>query len=147
MSQQFRLLADETVGGIEKEDVDPRIGGWRVARIFEPSKQIAGMDAASFRYAQDADILAQSIQGRSIGFEEIDECRSSAETFQSHAACPRKTIRHPAIRQQGGQDIEKRLLDPIGDGTRDIAGRRDQVAATKFAGDDAHGIQSSEPMP
>ena len=136
----LRPLAEETVGRVEEDDVDVLRGG----RGVEPSEQVAGDDRAAVGDAQGRDVFLQAVEGGPVGFEEGGVGRAAAERFEAHAPRAGETVVDAGAVDHGGEDVEQRLLHPVGDGARDVAGGGEEPAPAELAGDDAHGAESTQ---
>ena len=92
--------------------------------MIEPSEQVARDNPAAAFIIHRIDVLPEALDCRAICFEERDRRRRAAQAFQAHAASAGETVVNPGVGKQGGDDVEERLLDAIGDGAGDVAFRR-----------------------
>src|SRR4029079_19451666 len=88
-------------------------------------------------------VLLEPVHGRAVGLEERGVTGAAAQAFEAHAPGPGEAVVHPRALDVWREDVEERLLHPVGDRPGDVARRGQELSAAKLAGDDAHRRQSS----
>ena len=142
--RRVRPLAQKPVGRVEEDQVAAHRRRALAVRV-EPTKQVARDDLARGRATPSVAMFFSSrLRRRAIGLEERRERRPAAEALQPHAAGPGEAVVDRRVRDQRGEDVEQRLLHPVGDRPGGVALGREQPSPAEFACDDAHASECSD---
>lgn len=128
-------FAQKAVGRIEKYKVRLIPGRY----VGKPAKQIPGHYLAAMLIIDSGNIPLQPAYRRTVGFEKSNRLRAPAQAFKPHAAGAGEAVVNNRIGNQRRENIEKRLLHPIGDRARDVTLRREKFSPAMFPGNDPHG--------
>jgi uncharacterized protein len=119
---------------IEKHDV----------RLFtrgapgEKGEEVFVDDRRTVGRLQLVDVLSKDRERLAMRLEKRHSFRPAAERLKPKTARPGEAVIDHGVGKQRRDDIENRLLHPIGDGPGLVARRRQQTTPTKLARDDSH---------